>query len=91
MTAASFGKDQHLALAVRNDMIDDRLPGVGVGVWYRGRGSWERAFGIGNLNTGSPARTTDHVRIASITKTFTATAILQLVDKGRISPDVPSG
>jgi D-alanyl-D-alanine carboxypeptidase len=76
-----------LALAVRNDMTDNRLPGVGVGVWYPGRGSWVRAFGIGNRSTGGPARIRDHVRIASITKTFTATAILQLVDQGRLSLD----
>jgi D-alanyl-D-alanine carboxypeptidase len=76
-----------LALVVRNDMTDSRLPGVGVGVWQPGRGSWVRAFGIGNRKTGRPARIKDHVRIASITKTFAATAILQLVDKGRISLD----
>jgi D-alanyl-D-alanine carboxypeptidase len=76
-----------LALVVRNDMTDSRLPGVGVGVWQPGRGSWVRAFGIGNRKTGGPARIKDHVRIASITKSFTATAILQLVDQGRLSLD----
>jgi D-alanyl-D-alanine carboxypeptidase len=76
-----------LALAVRNDMTDNRLPGVGVGVWQPGRGSWVRAFGIANRKTGRPARIKDHVRIASMTKTFTATAILQLVDQGRLSLD----
>ena len=74
-----------LALVVRNDMTDNRLPGVGV--WQPGRGSWVRAFGLGNRKTGGRARVTDHVRIASITKTFTATAILQLVDQGRLSLD----
>jgi hypothetical protein len=29
-----------LALVVRNDMTDSRLPGVGVGVWQPGHGSW---------------------------------------------------
>jgi len=46
-----------------------------------------RAFGIANRKTGRPARIKDHVRIASMTKTFTATAILQLVDQGRLSLD----
>jgi D-alanyl-D-alanine carboxypeptidase len=46
-----------------------------------------RAFGTADRKTGRRARTTDHVRIASITKTFTATAILQLVDQARLSRD----
>jgi D-alanyl-D-alanine carboxypeptidase len=76
---------RELALAVKNNMTDLRLPGVSVGVWQPGRGRWVRAFGIANRRTGRPARIKDHVRIASNTKTFTATAILQLVDKGRLS------
>ena len=76
-----------LALVVKNNMTDSRLPGVGVGVWQPGRGNWVRAFGTADRKTGRRARTTDHVRIASITKTFTATAILQLVDQGRLSLD----
>jgi D-alanyl-D-alanine carboxypeptidase len=76
-----------LGLVVRNNMTDSRVPGVGVGVWQPGRGSWVRAFGVGNRSTGRRARITDHVRIASITKTFTETAILQLVDQGRLSLD----
>lgn len=76
-----------LALVVRKDMAVNRLPGVGVGVWQPGRGSWVRAFGLADRKTGERARVADHVRIASITKTFAATAVLQLVDQGRISLD----
>jgi D-alanyl-D-alanine carboxypeptidase len=78
---------RQLTLVVKNNMTDSRLPGAAVGVWAPGRGSYVRAFGIGNRTTGRPARITDHVRIASITKTFTATAILQLVQRGRLSLD----
>jgi D-alanyl-D-alanine carboxypeptidase len=38
---------------------------------------------VADRRTGAPMRLRDHVRIASITKTFTATAILQQVDRGR--------
>jgi D-alanyl-D-alanine carboxypeptidase len=43
-----------------------------------------RHFGTDDIQTGSPFAVGDHIRIASITKTFTATAVLQLVDRHRI-------
>jgi D-alanyl-D-alanine carboxypeptidase len=39
------------------------------------------------VRTNAPMRAADHVRIASITKTFTATVILQMVDKGMLRLD----
>jgi D-alanyl-D-alanine carboxypeptidase len=58
-----------------------------VGVWYPGQGDWTIAAGIGDLETAAPMRLDDHVRIASITKTFVATVVLQLVDEGMLSLD----
>ena len=59
-------------------------PGLWVGIWDRGRGSWERAYGNATRG-GPPARTGDHLRIGSITKTFTATVVLELVAEGKLS------
>jgi len=64
-----------------------RLPGLNVGIWIPGRGTFVRSFGKADLETGAPMEIADHVRIASVTKTFTATAILQLVDAGKLSLD----
>ena len=61
------------------------LPGLVVGVWVPGRGSYVQALGISDTATSAPLQLSDHFRIASNTKTFTATAILQLVDEKRIS------
>ena len=75
-------------------------PGALVGVWYPGRGTWKHAAGVGDLATAAPVTIDDHVRIASITKTFVATLILQLVDEGKLSledrlesliPGIPNG
>ena len=60
------------------------LPGLNVGIWVPGRGSYVQARGVGDLATDAPLRLDDRFRIASITKTFTATAILQLVDQKQI-------
>jgi D-alanyl-D-alanine carboxypeptidase len=62
-------------------------PGALVGVWWPGQGSWTKAAGIGDLETGAPARLDDHVRIASNTKTFVATVVLQLVEEGKLGLD----
>ena len=44
---------------------------------------------VSNRETGAPASTDQTFRIASITKTFTATAVLLLVDDGRVRLDAP--
>lgn len=44
-------------------------------------------LGVANLETGEPIRADMHFRIASVTKTYVATVVLQLVDEGLISLD----
>jgi D-alanyl-D-alanine carboxypeptidase len=73
-----------LSSIVEKGMTAAHIPGMAVGIWIPGRGTYVRQFGTDNITTGSPFRVDDHIRIASITKTFTATAILQLVDQGRL-------
>ena len=67
----------------------DGLPGVMASV--RGRDGRVRTYtaGVGNLRTKSPVPRDSHVRIASNTKSFTATVVLQLVGEGRISLGAP--
>jgi D-alanyl-D-alanine carboxypeptidase len=65
------------------------LPGVVVGLWMPGRGSYVRATGVADTITRMPMTADSYVRIGSETKTFTVTALLQLVDDGRIGLDDP--
>ena len=46
-------------------------------------------FGTRELGRDDPPTTTDHYRIGSITKTMTATVILQLAEEGELSLDDP--
>ena len=62
-------------------------PGVVVGIWVPGQGCDVRGFGTGNLATKAPVSVGDRFRIASLTKTFTATAILQPIDQGQLTLD----
>jgi len=72
---------------VAASLAQTETPGALVGVWYPGRGTWLHATGIGDLATATWMTVDDHVRIASITKTFVATVILQLVDEGKLGLD----
>ncbi|HEX2285222.1 MAG TPA: serine hydrolase domain-containing protein [Mycobacterium sp.] len=60
------------------------IPGAIVGLSIPGEIEYVKAVGVGDTATGIPMRVDDHTRIGSVTKTFTGTAILQLVDQGRI-------
>lgn len=68
---------------------EDGVPGVLASV--RGRDGRVRNYtaGVGNLRTGAEVPVDGQVRIASNTKTFTATVVLQLVGEGRIALDAP--
>lgn len=61
------------------------MPGMEVGVWVPGEGSLVEALGTSDQATGAPLTLSDHLRIASVSKTFTATAILELVDQHKLS------
>ncbi|MDX3454530.1 serine hydrolase [Streptomyces sp. ME02-8801-2C] len=65
------------------------IPGVVVGLWMPGKGSYVRATGVADTATRRPMTTDGYVRIGSETKTFTVTALLELVDDHRIGLDDP--
>lgn len=86
-----FSPEIQLALhqIVERNLAATESPGALVGVWYPGQGEWQHAAGLGDLETGAPVSLDDHVRIASNTKTFVATVVLQLVDEGYVGLDDP--
>jgi D-alanyl-D-alanine carboxypeptidase len=89
--AVGFSPEIQLALhqIVERNLAATETPGALVGVWYPGHGEWQHAAGIADLETGAPVTLDDHVRIASNTKTFVATVVLQLVDEGLVGLDDP--
>ncbi|MFB9431521.1 serine hydrolase domain-containing protein [Streptoalloteichus tenebrarius] len=50
---------------------------------------WSGRAGVRDLASGTPAAAHGHFRIGSVTKTFVATVVLQLVDEGRLALDDP--
>ncbi|MGO4456557.1 serine hydrolase domain-containing protein [Streptomyces sp. M-16] len=54
-----------------------------------GDDDYVRAFGTSDKTTGTPVKTDMHTRIGSVTKPFTVTGVLQLVDDGKVRLDAP--
>jgi CubicO group peptidase (beta-lactamase class C family) len=52
-----------------------------------GRVTFEHAFGLADVETRSPCTPATNFRMASVSKQFTATAVMLLVDRGRLSLD----
>jgi peptidoglycan/LPS O-acetylase OafA/YrhL/CubicO group peptidase (beta-lactamase class C family) len=70
-------------------VADGHIPGAVLAVSMPGYQTWTGASGIANRQTGQPMEPTTHVRIASISKIFTAVVVLQLVEEGRIDLETP--
>jgi D-alanyl-D-alanine carboxypeptidase len=63
----------------------DKIPGAAVVVRLANGEEFQYGAGYANLETRRPVQASDRFRIGSITKTFIATVILQLVDEGRLN------
>ncbi|WCD90649.1 D-alanyl-D-alanine carboxypeptidase [Streptomyces xanthophaeus] len=80
---------EKLDAALTKLMKEAAIPGLDVGVWIPGRGTYAKAFGVADEKTGTPMKTDLHTRIGSVTKTFTVTGLLRLVDQGKVGLDDP--
>jgi D-alanyl-D-alanine carboxypeptidase len=63
------------------------VPGVAIGVWLPGKGSFIKGFGFARLSPRQNMGVDDLFRIGSNTKTFVATVLLQLVDEKKLGLD----
>lgn len=80
---------ERLDTAVAAKLAEMGIPGAVVGLSIPGEIDYLTAVGTSDLATGAPMSVDDHSRIGSVAKTFTGTAVLQLVDQGRISLSDP--
>jgi D-alanyl-D-alanine carboxypeptidase len=87
-TVAS-GRTVTLTRSIQQVMRVAAIPGAIVGVWQRGQAPYLRAFGVSSAAARKPMSTAMYMRIGSETKTFTITALLELVDRGKVGLDQP--
>ncbi len=68
---------------------DRRIPGLAAGVVIDGELAWVKGFGVRERQSNDPVTPDTAFRIASMTKSFTALAILKLRDEGKLSLEDP--
>ncbi|MDX3581305.1 beta-lactamase family protein [Streptomyces europaeiscabiei] len=81
------GVTARLDKAVADVRREAGIPGVAVGLWMPGKGCYVRATGVADTVTRRRMTTDQFMRIGSETKTFTVTALLELVDDHLIRLD----
>ena len=64
-------------------------PAISVAVWDGQGPIWTRAWGKADLENDVPATPRTVFRLASISKPFTAVAVLRLVEMGKLNLDLP--
>ncbi|AEI64014.1 serine hydrolase domain-containing protein [Corallococcus macrosporus] len=75
-----------LDAVVRAELSQGPVAGLSVGV-TRGAERWVCAYGLRDVARKLPATPRTTYRMASVTKSFTAVAVLQLVEQGKLSLD----
>ncbi|HJR07824.1 MAG TPA: serine hydrolase [Pyrinomonadaceae bacterium] len=70
----------------RVQMERDRIPGMTIG-FFKGDYTWVKGFGYADLENKTPAHADSAYRLASITKSMTGTAIVQLAERGKLDLD----
>ena len=70
-------------------MKDAGVPGLAVGIIRPGHPNIEKGYGVTRLGTDTAATDRTIYHLASISKPFVATAIMQLAEEGKVDLDAP--
>jgi CubicO group peptidase (beta-lactamase class C family) len=78
-----------LRAAIEKVLAEQRIPGAVVGVLHGDRLVFAEALGVRDLEQGLPMTTATLFQVGSVTKSFTATLLGILVDRGTVALDDP--
>ncbi|MGA8869103.1 MAG: serine hydrolase domain-containing protein, partial [Candidatus Sulfotelmatobacter sp.] len=82
-------KQGQIEAAVAKFMASTHVPGVSVAVVENGQYEWAEGFGFADLENNVPASEHTLFRLASISKSLTATAAMELWEHGKLDLDAP--
>ena len=86
--APADARFEKIAALVQAQMTEHAVPGVAIGILDDGRVT-TRAFGITNVDHPLPVTDDTLFQIGSISKTFTGTAMMRLVEQGKVELTAP--
>src|SRR6266516_528540 len=81
--------EERFARLTREAQREGRLPSLSAGVFRAGELVWSEAVGLADVEEGREATTDTQYAVASITKTFTASSVMQLRNEGKLDLDDP--
>jgi CubicO group peptidase (beta-lactamase class C family) len=81
---------QELEARLASFLAENGLPGAAAGIVHRDELAWSAAIGFADVRVHLATQPATLYRIASITKTVTGTAVMQLRDAGRLDLDDPA-
>ncbi len=79
----------HLESVVPQRMSDLHIPGAAVALIEKGRVAAIRSFGLADSQSRTPVSGATLFRLASISKSFAAWAVMILVERGQVELDAP--
>ena len=84
-------REKKLAIekAAASFMSANSVPGLSAAVVLDGEPRWSQGFGMADLENFSPATSSTLFRLGSISKPISATAVLQLWERGKLDLDAP--
>lgn len=83
------GDFENLEGFILEKMSKTKIPGLSIAIVQGDETIYARGFGFRNLSSGLPATPRTLYGIGSVTKSFTAMAIMQLAEEGKINLDDP--
>jgi len=85
----STGETARIEAAVSEWMAKHKAPALSIAIVTDNRLLWAKGFGLADPEKKIPATATTVYRLASIAKSITATAVMQLAEQGKIDLDAP--
>ena len=81
------GQIESIDAFVSSEMARQRIPGLAIGIYHRGRILLSKGYGLANVELSAPVRPETVFQSGSVGKQFVAAAIMMLVEEKKLSLD----